>query len=95
MSTHEPRFTILHRISTTLGIPPASLRSAGYRGAHGTRAQARARAAVCWAIREKLGLSYQDIGEVVGLKHTSVRRALLSAPKLFTADELEAFRGAA
>lgn len=91
----EPRFQILTRISTSLGIPPAALRSAGHRGAHGNRAVTRARAAVCWTIREKLGLSLQDIGGVVGLKHTSVRRGIMAAPKLFTADELAAFRGAA
>jgi chromosomal replication initiation ATPase DnaA len=91
----EPRFTILHRVATSLGVTPSSLASPGHKGGHGDRATTRARAAVCYAIREKLGLSLEDIGEVVGLKHTSVRRALMKAPELFSADELAAFRGAA
>jgi hypothetical protein len=91
----EPRFQILTRISATLGVHPAELRSGGYRGDHGDARLTRARSAVCWAIREKLGLSYEEIGAVVGIKHASVRRGILKAPELFTADELEGFRGAA
>lgn len=91
----EPRFQILTRVATQLGYEPAALRSAGHRGAHGDRGLTRARAAVCWTLRTKLSLSLEDIGEVVGLKHTSVRRGVIAAPKLFTAEELEAFRGAA
>jgi chromosomal replication initiation ATPase DnaA len=89
----EPRFQILTRIAIALQVHPAELRSGGYRGAHGDTRLTRARSAVCWAIREKLGLSYVDIGEVIGLKHPSVRNACLRAPKLFTADELERFVG--
>jgi chromosomal replication initiation ATPase DnaA len=91
----EPRFTILHRVATDLGVSPDELRSPGHQGAHGDCRLTRARSAVCYAIREQLGLSYVEIGEVVGLKHPSVRNACLRAPKLFTADELAAFRGAA
>lgn len=91
----EPRFQILHRVSAALGVTPDELRSPGHQGAHGDARLTRARAAVCWTIRTKLGLSLEDIGEVVGLKHTSVRRGIMKAPELFTADELEAFRGAA
>lgn len=91
----EPRFQILTRISSTLGVHPAELASAGYQGSHGDARLTRARSAVCWAIREKLGLSYQDIGEVVGLKHASVRRGIMADPKLFTAADLEALKGAA
>lgn len=89
----EPRFSIRNRVSLALHVWPEDLRSADHPGAHGSRELTRARAAVCWAIRARLGLSYEAIGEVVGLHHSSVRKATLRAPKLFTEAELEEFRG--
>jgi hypothetical protein len=85
-----------NRVAHALDFPRDELEGSrlSYQGNHGTKALAAARAAACWAIKERLPeLSHREIGLVVGLKHSAVRQAILRAPKTFKASELERFAG--
>ena len=85
---------IFCRVGESLGVPTSPDAAARGVGQHGTRPEADVRAAACWAIRKAYpGMSYRSIGLVVNLKPSSVRQAILRAPKVFKASELERFAG--
>lgn len=89
-------FIIRNRVATRFDLHPMSLSQNGgqrYRGNHGTKALADARAATCWALHEHLKLNQRAIGRLVGLAPSSVRQAILRAPKRFKRSELEGFAG--
>src|SRR3954466_1700011 len=82
------------RVAKAFGLNPTMLAAPGRRGSHGTRLEADARAAACWAVAYNYPeLSRREIGEVVGLATPSVRQAVLRAPRRFSTEQLYAFAG--